>query len=75
MEVRVPMQAREIAVIKRMHKVMKMHILKIAKAAGRHKKSIYRVLKTRKALSRGRVHSLSSSEVRHFVTVLKQLVF
>ena len=43
-----PMQAREIAIIKRMHKVIKMPIVKIAAAVGRHKKSIYKALKTRK---------------------------
>ena len=74
MWVRVPMQAREIAIIKRLHKVMRMPILKIATALGRHKKSIYRALKTRKVLSRGRAHVLSPSEVRHIITVLKQLV-
>ena len=42
------MQAREIAIIKRMHKVIKMPIVKIAAAVGRHKKSIYKALKTRK---------------------------
>ena len=65
------MQAREIDIIKRMHKVIKMPIVKIATAVGRNKKSIYRALKTRKVLSRGRVHALSSSEVRHIITVLK----
>ena len=68
------MQAREIAIIPRLHKVFKMPILKVAKAVGRHEKSIYRALKTRKVLSRGRAHVLSPSEVRHIITVLKQLV-
>ena len=69
-----PMQAREIAIIKRMHKVIKMPIVKIATAVGRHKKSIYKSLETRKVLSRGRAPSLSSSEVRHIIAVLKQLI-
>ena len=68
------MQAREIASMKCMHKVIKMPIVKIAAAVGRHKKSIYKALKTRKVLSRGRAPSLSSSEVRHIITVLKQLI-
>ena len=58
----------------RMRKVIKMPIVKIATAVGRHKKSIYKVLKTRKVLSRGRAPSLSSSEARHVITVLKQLI-
>ena len=74
MGVRVPMQAREIAIIKRLHKVVRMPILKIATALGRHKKSVYKALNTKKVLSRGRANSLSSSDVRHIVTVLKQLV-
>ena len=74
MGVRVPMQAREIAIIKRLHKVMGMPILKIATALGRHKKSIYKALNTKKVLSRGRANSLSSSDVRHIVTVLTQLL-
>ena len=51
-----------------------MPVLQIAKAVGRHKKSIYKALRTKKLLSRGRAHSLSPSEVRHIVTVLRQLV-
>ena len=70
--VRAPMQAREIAIIKRLHKVIRMLILKIATALGRHKKSVDKALNT--VLSRGRANSLSSSDVRHIVTVLKQLV-
>ena len=68
------MQAREIAIIKRLHKVIRMPILKIATALGRHKKSVDKALNTKKVLSRGRANSLSSSDVRHIVTVLKQLV-
>ena len=74
MAIRVPLEAREIVIIKRLHKVVKMPILKIAQAVGRHKKTIYKALKTKKLLSRGRAHSLSPAEVRHIVTVLKQLV-
>ena len=69
------MQARETAIIKRMHKVIKIPIVKIAAAVGRHKESIYKALKTRKFLSRGRAPSLSSSEVRQvIITVLRRLV-
>ena len=68
------MEKREVEIIKRLHKIVKMPILKIAKAVGRHKKTIYKALKTKKLLSRGRTHSLKPSEVRHIVTVLKQLV-
>ena len=68
------MEEREVVIIKRLHKIVKMPILKIAKAVGRHKKTIYKALKTKKLLSRGRAHSLMPSEVRHIVTVLRQLV-
>ena len=71
MGVRVPMQEREIVIIKRLYKVMEMPILKIAKAVGRHIKTICKTLKTKKLLSRGRAHSLGPSEVRHIVTVLR----
>ena len=51
-----------------------MPILKIATALGRHKKSVYKALNPKKVLSRGRANSLSPSDVRHIITVLKQLV-
>ena len=63
------MEEREVVIIKRLHKIVKMPILKIAKAVGRHKKTIYKALKTKKLLSRGRTHSLGPSEVRRIVKV------
>ena len=48
MAVRVPMQVREIAIIKHMHKVVNTPILQIARAAVRHRKGIYRALKAKK---------------------------
>ena len=51
---RLPMEAREIQIIKRLRRVAEMPVLRIAKSFGRHKKAIYKALRTRKILSRGR---------------------
>ena len=71
---RLPMEAKEIQVIKRPRYVAKMPALRIAKSFGFHKKTIYKALRTLKILSHGRPRLFSPKETWHIVTVLKKLM-
>jgi transposase len=71
---RVPMEAREVAIIKRMKKVMKMPVMRIAKMLGRHKKTVYKALKMKSVPRRGRAALLTPQDVRRMVSVLRSMV-
>jgi hypothetical protein len=67
MACRVPLQAREVDIIKRMKRVLKLPIKQIARCVGRHTKTVYKALKTRTLLRRGRNEVLTTKQVRHLV--------
>jgi hypothetical protein len=74
MACRVPLQAREVDIIKRMKRVLKLPIKQIARCVGRHKKTVYKALKTRTLLRRGCNEVLTTKQVRHMVSILRCMV-
>ena len=58
--VRKPIEKRDVEIIRRLKHVIKMHVFIIARAVGRHKKTVYKCLKKKwKAPLKGRPKSLA----------------
>ena len=73
--VRKPVEKREVEIIRRLKHVVKLPVMTIARAVGRHKKTVYACLKkTWKARAKGRPKGLSKKEVKHVLSVMRDLV-
>jgi len=71
---RKPLEAREVAIIRRMKRVLKLPITKIASVLDRNKTSIYKALeKGWKQSKRGRPAALTRMDVTHLVRTLKAM--
>ena len=71
---RKPLAQREVDIIRRLQKVMKMPVAHIAKAVDRNKSSIYKALdKSWSLAARGHPRVLSSKDVANLIRVLKVL--
>ena len=65
------MSAREVAIIRRLKKVVKLPVATIAKGVDRHKKTVYAALeKSWKPSSAGRPLQLLEKEVKHIIITM-----
>ena len=72
---RVPMSARELVIIRRLKKVVKLPVAKIAQAVGRHKTTIRKVLKRGCTVKRrGRHAVLTKKDATILINVLRAMV-
>ena len=72
---RKPMSLREVEIIRRLKKVVKLPVATIAKGIDRNKTTVYDALKkTWKPSSAGRPHQLLAKEVKHIIATMKGLI-
>lgn len=69
------MTAREVAIIRRLKKVVKLPVATIAKGVDRHKKTVYAALeKSWKPSLAGRPQQLLEKELKHIIMIMKKLI-
>ena len=75
MALRKIMEQREVDIIRRMKKVLKMTVADIARAADRNQSTIYRVLRRSwRPRQRGRPSALHRAEVNRIIQLINQIV-
>ena len=75
MAMRKIIEQREVDIIRRMKKVLKMTVADIARATDQNKSTIYRVLRrSRRPRQRGRPSALNRAEVNRIIKLITRMV-